>query len=61
VAARAFDANGKLLGTATTMTKTEKLAPGEKAEINIEFLTVTGAAIQQVKRHDVVVVEAPMM
>jgi hypothetical protein len=61
VAARAFDGNGKLLGTATTITKTNRLAPGEKAEINIEFLTVTGAAIQQVKRHDVVVIEAPLM
>lgn len=61
VAGRAFDANGKLLGTATTTTKTEKLAPGQKAEINLEFLTVTGSAIEQVKRHDVVVLEAPSM
>jgi hypothetical protein len=61
VAGRAFDGSGKLLGTATTTTKTEKLAPGHKAEINLEFLTVTGPAIQQVKRHDVIVVEAPSM
>jgi hypothetical protein len=61
VAARAFDAAGKLLGTATTTTKTMKLAPGEKAEINIEFLTVTGPAIQQVKRHDVTVIDAPSL
>jgi len=58
VAGRAFDAAGKLLGTATTTTRTEKLAPGQKAEINLEFLTVTGPAIDQVKRHEVVVVEA---
>ena len=61
VAGRAFDANGKLLGTATTTTKADKLPPGEKAEINLEFLTVTGSAIQQVKRHEVTVVEAPAM
>jgi hypothetical protein len=58
VAGRAFDADGKLLGTATTSTKVAKVAPGEKAEINLEFLTVTGPAIQQVKRHEVTVVEA---
>jgi hypothetical protein len=61
VRARAFDADGKLLGTATSTTKTPKLAPGEKAEINIEFLTVTGPAIEKVKRHDVTVVEAPSL
>jgi hypothetical protein len=33
---------------ATTITKTNKLAPGQKAEINIECLTVTRPAIQQV-------------
>jgi hypothetical protein len=59
VAGRAFDASGKLLGTATTTTKVDKLTPGQKAEINLEFLTVTGPAIQQVKRHEVTVVEAP--
>ena len=59
VAARAFDDQGKLLGTATTTTKTEKVAPGEKAEINLEFLTVTGPQIQEVKRHDITVLEAP--
>jgi len=37
------------------------LAPGEKAEVNLEFLTVTGPAIQQVKRHEVTVVEAPSL
>jgi ABC-type uncharacterized transport system substrate-binding protein len=58
VAGRAFDGDGKLLGTATTTTKSEKVAPGEKAEINLEFLTVTGPAIRQVKRHEVTVVEA---
>ena len=61
VAGQAFDATGKLLGTATTTTKTQNLAPGQKAEINLEFLTVTGPAIEQVKRHEVTVVEAPSL
>lgn len=61
MAGRAFDADGKLLGTATTATKAAKVAPGEKAEINLEFLTVTGPAIQRVKRHEVTVVEAPSL
>lgn len=61
VAGRAFDAAGQLLGTAATTTKTQALAPGQKAEINLEFLTVTGPAIEQVKRHDVTVIEAPSL
>jgi len=61
VTGRAFDGAGKLLGTATTTTKTDKLAPGQKSEINLEFLTVTGPAIDQVKRHDVSVAEAPSL
>ena len=61
VAGQAFDATGKLLGTATTTTKTQTLAPGQKAEINLEFLTVTGPAIEQVKRHEVTIVEAPSL
>ena len=58
VTGKAFDADGKLLGTATSSTKTASLGPNEKAEINLEFLTVTGPQIQQVKKHDVVVIEA---
>jgi len=61
VTGRAFDGAGKLLGTATTTTKTDKLAPGQKSEINLEFLTVTGPAIDQVKRHEVSVAEAPSL
>jgi hypothetical protein len=61
VAGRAFDAAGKLLGTATAVTKTGRLAPGQKDEINLEFLTVTGPAIDDVKRHEIVVVEAPSL
>ncbi len=59
VAGKAFDPDGKLLGTATASTKKPILGPGEKAEINLEFLTVTGPMIQQAKKHEVAVVEAP--
>ncbi len=59
VTGKAFGADGKLLGTATASTKTASLGPGEKAEINVEFLTVTGLNIQRVKRHEVTVIEAP--
>jgi len=58
VAGNAFGADGKLLGTATASTKQATLAPGEKAEINLEFLTVMGPLIEQVKKHELVVVEA---
>jgi hypothetical protein len=59
VAGKVFRPDGTLLGTATTATKQPTLVPDDKAEINLEFLTVTGPAIQQVKRHEVTVVEAP--
>ncbi len=61
VAGKAFDAQGKLLGTATAVSKKPALGPGEKAEINLEFLTVTGPLIQQVKKHEEAVIEAPFM
>lgn len=41
------------------MTKQARLGPGEKAEINVEFLTVTGPMIQQVKKHEPAILEAP--
>lgn len=59
VGGKAFGADGKLLGTATFSTKQATLAPGEKAEINVEFLTVTGPLIEKVKRHELAVLEAP--
>jgi hypothetical protein len=59
VAGKAFDSEGKLLGTATASTKKPALGPGEKAEINVEFLNVTGPMVQQVKKHEISVVEAP--
>ena len=58
VGGKAFDSAGKLLGTAATSTKEENLAPNTKAEMNLEFLTVVGSTIQQVKRHEVTVTAA---
>lgn len=58
MAGKAFGADGKLLGTATARTKQATLAPGEKAEFNLEFLTVTGPSIEKVKRHELEVVDA---
>ena len=59
IAGKAFDADGKLLGTATSATKQAVLDPSQKAEFNLEFLTVTGPQIEQVKKHEEAVVEAP--
>ncbi len=58
VAGKAFGPEGKVLGTATSSTKRPVLGSGEKAEINLEFLTVTGPLIRQVKSHEVTVIEA---
>jgi hypothetical protein len=41
VAGKVFDADGKLLGTATASTKRPTLNPNDKADVNLEFLTVT--------------------
>ena len=57
VAGKVFGADGELLGTATSSTKQATLAPGEKAEINLEFLSVTGPLIEQVKKHELSVVD----
>jgi hypothetical protein len=56
VAGRVFDADGKLLGTANASTKQSVLNPNDKAEINLEFLTVTGPLIKEVKNQELVVV-----
>jgi len=58
-AGTAFDAEDNLLGTATGSTKKTTVAPGTRETIDIEFLTVTGAMINKVKRHEVTVLEAP--
>jgi len=59
VAGKAFDADGKLLGTAISTTKQAVLAPSQKTEFNLEFLSVTGPKINEVKKHEEAVVEAP--
>jgi hypothetical protein len=56
VAGKVFDADGKVLGTATASTKRLVLNPNDKAEINLEFLTVTGPLIKQVKNQELAVV-----
>lgn len=58
---KAYDTNGKLLGTARPWKKAPALAPlgpGQKTEFNIEFLTITGPMINLAKRNEIVVVEA---
>ena len=56
VSGKVFDADGKLLGTATASTKAAVLKPNEKAPVNLEFLTVTGSKIEQVKNQELTVV-----
>lgn len=60
VAGKALDASGKVLGTATASTEARRLDPGAKAGFDLEFVTVTGPRIQQVKKHEVKVVDAPV-
>lgn len=56
VAGKVFDAEGKVLGTATATTKRPVLNPNDKADVDLEFLTVTGPLIKQVKNQELVVV-----
>jgi len=56
VSGKVFDADGKVLGTATASTNRLVLNPNDKAEINLEFLTVTGPLIKQVKNQELAVV-----
>jgi len=58
VAGKVFGSDGKLLGTATASTRSPVIKPSEKAEFNLEFLTVTGPKIQQVKKYQLAVAEA---
>jgi hypothetical protein len=58
VGGKAYSADGQLLGSATATTKKPILAANEKAEIDLEFLTVSGAMIDKVKKHELVVLEA---
>ena len=61
VAGKAFDSSGKLLGTATVSTGKSTLKPGEKAPFDLEFVAVTGPQIQQVKKREITVVDAPVV
>jgi hypothetical protein len=56
VAGKVFDADGKLIGTATASTKRPVLNPNETADVNLEFLMVTGPLIKQVKNQTLEVV-----
>jgi hypothetical protein len=58
VAGKAFDADGKLLGTAISSTGQTVLRPAESAGIDLEFLTITGPLVRQAKKHEVTVLEA---
>jgi len=57
VAGKVFDAEGKVLGTATATTKRPVLNPNDKAEVDLEFLTVTGPLVKQVKNQELAVIE----
>jgi len=60
LAGKAFDSEGKLLGTATASTTQPTLKPGEKAGFDLEFVKVTGERIERVKKHEIKVVDAPV-
>ena len=56
VAGKALDADGKLLGTATSSTRQPAIGPHKAAPIDMEFLNVTGPLIKQVKNEELSVV-----
>lgn len=56
VAGIVFDAEGKVLGTATASTRQAVLNPSDKAAVDLEFLKVTGPLIKQVKNQELTVV-----
>ena len=60
VVGKAFDSAGKLLGTATVAAAKSTLKPGEKAPFDLEFVSVSGPRIQQVKKREITVVDAPV-
>ncbi len=61
VAGKAYGPDRALLGKATASTKNSLLLPGEKADVDLEFLTITGPTIEQVTDAEVTVIEAPAM
>lgn len=56
VAGKALDAEGKVVGTATASTRQREIGPKESAPIDMEFESVTGALIKQVKSEQLTVV-----
>ena len=56
VAGKVFDAEGKVIGTATATTRRPVLNPNDKADVDLEFLTVTGPLLKQVKNQELSVV-----
>ncbi len=61
VAGKAYGPDRVLLGKATSSTKNSFLLPGEKADVDLEFLTITGPTIEQVTDAEVTVIEAPTL
>ncbi len=61
VAGKAYGPDRALLGKATASTKMPVLLPGEKADVDLEFLTITGPTIEQVTDAELTVVEALAM
>ncbi len=61
VAGKAYGPDRALLGKATASTKMPVLLPGEKADVDLEFLTITGSTIEQVTDAELTVIEAPSM
>ena len=59
VAGKAYGPDRALLGKATSSTKKPFLLPGEKADVDLEFLTITGPTIEQVTDAQLTVIEAP--
>lgn len=56
VAGKALDADGKVIGTATSSTRQPAIDPREAAPIDVEFATITGPLIKQVKNEELTVV-----
>ena len=61
VAGKAYGPDRALLGKATASTKMPVLLPGEKADVDLEFLTITGSTIEQVTDAELTVIEALAM
>lgn len=56
VEGKALDADGKVIGTATASTRQARIDPQQAAPIDVEFATITGSLIKQVKNEELAVV-----